>query len=461
MYLKHFKIAGIKCFEDLDIPFPHQAEDYSGWTVVLGGNGVGKSTLLQAMALTLLGPLAGQRLVRPEGWVRDGIEYGTIEAEIVKGPQDSQLGQPRRKPYEVAFAVIGTQEVEIDHLPYDQPQIVHRAEPKDRKALFSGPYGAKRSGWFSCGYGPFRRLSGGDTQPRSLPEREVRFATLFSESAALTQCEDWLMSLYSRSLDEFNQDKERDKTHLEMIKGVINYLLPGTVAIERIDSKHVHFRSVGRVVVAMPELSDGYRSFLALVIDMLRHITESGQDLSELIQTLPDGSHQILIEGIVLVDEIDSHLHPVWQRDIGFRMRQIFPRVQFIVTTHSPFVAQAATDNGLFVLKPKVAGGLMEALRPVESVRGWRVDQILMSDLFGLTETRDEETEKLLRRHGELVARRTWTELSQSEREELTRLEEALSERLTAPGETVQERERQAEMAAYVDRTLKELEAHQ
>ena len=178
------------------------------------------------------------------------------------------------------------------------------------------------------------------------------------------------MSLYSRSKDDFNAERDRDRIHLDLLQDVINSLLPGTVAIERIDSKHVHFHSVGKVVVAMPELSDGYRSFLVLAIDMLRHVTESGQNLGDLVQAHPDGSHQVMIEGIVLVDEIDSHLHPLWQRDIGFRMRQIFPKLQFIVTTHSPFVAQAATDMGLFVLKPREPGGLTAVSQPVESVRG-------------------------------------------------------------------------------------------
>src|SRR5436305_11274454 len=107
MYIKRFQIAGIKCFEELDLQFPHQGEDYGGWVVLLGGNGVGKSTLLQALALTLLGPLAGQRLVRPEGWTRTGTSYGTFQAVIVKGNRDGQLGQPRKKPYEVHFAVVG------------------------------------------------------------------------------------------------------------------------------------------------------------------------------------------------------------------------------------------------------------------------------------------------------------------------------------------------------------------
>jgi recombinational DNA repair ATPase RecF len=124
MYLKRFRIDQIKCFHSIDLELPHKANDYSGWIVLLGGNGTGKSTLLQAMALTLIGPLAGQRLLQPQGWVSSGSSHGTLSAEIVKGEQDSQVGQPRKKPYEVEFAITGDQAIELDGQPYDQPQRV-------------------------------------------------------------------------------------------------------------------------------------------------------------------------------------------------------------------------------------------------------------------------------------------------------------------------------------------------
>jgi predicted ATP-binding protein involved in virulence len=458
MYLKKFVINGIKCFDHLAIDFPQDQQDYAGWVVLLGGNGVGKSTLLQAMALTLVGPLSAQRLFRPEGWVRDGHKKGLIQADIIRAEADSQLGQPRRKPYEVTFAVVGKEEVEIDGQPYDQPQLVHRADDKERKALASGPYGAKRPGWFSCGYGPFRRLSGGESQAKVIYSsgREARFATLFFESAALTHCEDWLTGLYSRSIDTMHPEKDRAASDLDVVRTAIDRLLPGNVRIDRIDSEHVYFRTIGGVSVSVPDLSDGYRSFLALAIDMLKHLLECGLDLKNFLQETESGI-RINVEGIVLVDEIDSHLHPLWQRSIGFRLCEVFPRMQFIVTSHSPFVAQAAKKNGLIVLKTNETKRSVEASQPVESVRGWRVDQILTSDLFGLAETRDEETEAILKRHEELVGRKTWQQLTRQEQEELTRLEEDLSERLTAPGETLEERKMQRKMAEYTEQTLQEL----
>jgi len=282
MYLKRFAIDSIKCFDHLEIDFPQDERDFAGWVVLLGGNGVGKSTLLQAMALTLLGPIAGQRLFQPEGWVRANAKKGSIQAEIIRAESDSQLGQPRKKPYEVNFAVTGKQEVEIDGQPYDQPQLVHLADHKERKSLVSGPYAAKRPGWFSCGYGPFRRLSGGDTQAKVVysPGREARFATLFFESAALTQCEDWLTGLYSRSLDPMHADREKAAADLEVVRTVIDRLLPGNVRLDRIDSEHVYFRTTGGVSVSIPDLSDGYRSFLALAIDMWTSRTKGGHPVT-------------------------------------------------------------------------------------------------------------------------------------------------------------------------------------
>lgn len=457
MYLKRFQIERIKCFDAIDLHFPHNDNDYSGWIVLLGSNGTGKSTLLQAMALTLIGPLAGQRLLQPQGWVSSGSKpaYGSLTSEIVKGEQDSQVGQPRKKPYEVTFAVTGNEEVTFDEQPYDQPQLVLQADGKQRKALISGPYGAKRPGWFCCGYGPFRRLSGGDAAEAKLvysSGAEARFATLFRESAALTMCQDWLTQLYSRSIDPSNPEKQRSAEVFEIVREVIDRLLPGTVRIEKIDTTTVYFHTIGGAVVPVPDLSDGYRSFLALAVDILRHIVESSDNLSALVQGRSEGV-QITVEGVVLIDEADAHLHPLWQRSIGFELRRVFPRIQFIVTTHSPFVAQAATDNGLIVLRPGESGRV-EAIRPVETVKGWRADQILTSPLFDLTGTRDQETEELISEHADLVAKREWNQLSGADQKRLTRLEGQLSERITAPGESLEERNRQEEMMKFVDQTL-------
>ncbi len=80
-----------------------------------------------------------------------------------------------------------------------------------------------------------------------------------------------------------------------------------------------------------------------------------------------------------------------------------------------------------------------------------------MSPLFGLAETRDEETEKLLASYHALAAKKRWEALSPAEQHELTALEAQLGERLTGPGDTLAERQRDEEMSRYVEETLAEL----
>ena len=94
--------------------------------------------------------------------------------------------------------------------------------------------------------------------------------------------------------------------------------------------------------------------------------------------------------GVVLIDEIDAHLHPEWQREIGFWLKRHFPNIQFIVTSHSPLICQAADPNGLFVLPEPGSDEPARALTPEEyqEVISSRPDTILRSAAFGLQNTR-------------------------------------------------------------------------
>ena len=457
MYLKKLTVKQLKCFDSLEIDFPGENGDYSGWIVLLGGNGVGKSTLLQAMALALLGDVATQQLLAPRGYVRQGADHALVEAEIVKGKADTAEGQPRKIPYMPRLAITGESEVVLRGQPFTAPQVVLLNEKQERNGLLRGPYDAKKSGWFSCGYGPFRRLSGGaeESELTYSTGRDARMASLFRESVALTRWERWLTSLYSRALDPSLADRERYVIDLAVAQDLVNQLLAGPVKLNTITSKEVLFNGPGGAIVTVPQLSDGYRSFLALVFDILRHLQESVQGLANVV-TINNyiGPLSVNVEGVVLIDEADAHLHPLWQRQLGRRLRDVFPKVQFIVTSHSPFIAQTASDRGLFVLRQSDDGGPVRLSQPEPSVKGWRVEQILLSPLFGLAETRDEETEKLLASYHALAAKKRWEALSPAEQQELTALEDQLGERLTGPGDTLMERKRDEEMSRYVDETL-------
>lgn len=455
MYLKSFAISNAKCFSEARLIFPGHEDDYAGWNVVLGINGTGKSTLLQAMALTMLGPVSGGQLLHDTAaWVRNGSGYVRLESALVTTTNDSSAGAPRRSPYEAHLVVTGDETVTVGDVELNQPQIAFE-RMKLAKSLNAGPY-SNRRGWFSAGYGPFRRLTGtGSEDDMSIAHgqsRASRHLTLFRESAALTRCEKWLTNLYSQANDPNLGSSSNEAAHsLELARTLINGLLPAGLCIRGVNSVRVTFATQSGIEVSLGQLSDGYRSFLALSIDLLRHILEAGEH-GDLVDR--DGRPSLDTEGVVLIDEADAHLHPSWQRDIGFRMCEVFPKLQFIVSTHSPFVAQAARDEGIFIVRAQ-ADGTVTVERSDFSVRGWRADQILLSPLFGLDSTRDVETEQFLARHAELKGKRR---LSPAEEEELAVLERKLSRRLTAPGDSLEERERQAKMDAYIDGRLERLE---
>jgi predicted ATP-binding protein involved in virulence len=155
--------------------------------------------------------------------------------------------------------------------------------------------------------------------------------------------------------------------------------------------------------VPLRQLGYGYRTMIAWVVDFA----------SRMVERYPDSPDPLAEPAVVLVDEIDLHLHPKWQRElIGF-LTERFPNTQFIVTAHSPLIVQSAPDANIALLK-RVGDHVVIENNP-ETIRGWRVDQILTSDLFGLETARPPEMEKLLLRRKELLTKPKMTKADKKE----------------------------------------------
>ena len=165
---------------------------------------------------------------------------------------------------------------------------------------------------------------------------------------------------------------------------------------------------------------------LALALDLLRW----------LIQAFPDAANPLECYGVVLIDELDAHLHPSWQRQIGYWLRQKFPNIQFIIATHSPFLAQVADgdessavvtdgDNGITgVVRLIETEDGVKALSNLEPVQDLRVDQILMSPLFELDSLYSPKTEEKLKKHEELnIKKESGEVLTVAENEEYHQLD--------------------------------------
>ena len=158
---------------------------------------------------------------------------------------------------------------------------------------------------------------------------------------------------------------------------------------------------------------------------------------SKLFIRYPDSPNPQEEPAIVLIDEIDLHLHPSWQRKlIGF-LSGIFKNTQFIATAHSPLVVQAAGDAGANMVLLKREGDQTIVHQDLEDVRNWRIDQIMTSELFGLETARSLEAEGMLKRRAELLSQ---PKLTAAEKKELKKLTQALDLDNQPVGETPSEK---------------------
>ena len=172
---------------------------------------------------------------------------------------------------------------------------------------------------------------------------------------------------------------------LETVRKAIIQAIPGC--------HNVQFRaSYNSLIIEMKDgtilpfhyLSDGYRNMLSVVADMAHRMARLNPHLGD----------DVLAEtpGVVLIDELDLHLHPKWQRIIADKLRKIFPRVQFIATTHSPQIINHVKPECIRILHDGENG--FECVTPGESY-GQTVDAIL-SGILGVKTARPDEIDKKL-----------------------------------------------------------------
>jgi hypothetical protein len=343
MFLRRIHIRNVRSIADLVWELPPDAAG-PGWHVILGDNGSGKTSFLRALALALIGPrrAAGLRQSWNE-WVRTGTNEARIEIAI----DELSVAPPRE-----AVTVVLSRESPMINSSGLAPTLSSGGVPDEERPPSSRLWGTAsgsnvmKGAWFSASYGPFRRFTGGDKEQEQLYASHTELArhlSMFGEAVALTEALSWLQSLKFKQL-EGNREGEL----LSPIIVFINQpgFLPHGVRVHDVTSSGVEFVDANGFDIAVQSLSDGYRSVLSMTFDLLRHLA-----LSHDTQTLFSANHeQIIASGIVLVDEIDAHLHPSWQRTIGIWFRRHFPNVQFIVSTHSPLVCQAAEGGSVFRL---------------------------------------------------------------------------------------------------------------
>lgn len=426
MYLSWIGIQNIRSIErfewDLDDDMPQ-----AGWHVILGDNGTGKSTILRSIALALVGPQEAHALRQNwEDWLRRGENSGKAGVCVGASPGwdlPSGTGKFLEKWYPSAEVVI--------HREANRVTLSALRDESTSKAPERHVWGGRR-GWFSAAYGPFRRFSGGDKDLEKIyftDPRLARHLTLFGEGVALTECLAWLKTLHHKALEQEKlgmTDGGEPGRMIRQLKAFVNDadLLPHGARMEDINSDRVLFVDGNGTQIAVEELSDGFRSILSLTFELIRQLERcySPADLFD-----PADPSRIIAPGVVLIDEVDVHLHPTWQRRIGHWFIKAFPNIQFIVATHSALVCQAAAHGTIYRLSsPGESGGgrFVTGVERERLIHG-NILEALGTDSFGHVETRSDEGQELLARLAELNQRALQATLTPEERAEREHLRAA------------------------------------
>jgi len=438
MHLLTADIRHVKGLTEVGLDFG--SGPYPGWHVILGDNGSGKTTLIRALALAFVGH--GEAMALQEDWTRwveSGHPEGGVEVEVLRDPRFDKPGvQGRPVPNTTYKAHLTVRSVLPSGLPRNTnvPRRGEIAGTATKNSLWGNG-----AGWFSASFGPSRRFTGGSGGYQRIffsNPRVARHLSAFSEEVALSESLAWLV------------DKHRagDRVFVERIKRFVNHsvLLPHEVSLDEVDDQGLRFSDGNGVSVAVGELSDGYRSILSLALELLRQMELTyGLDLlftcpGEPAQTPLFGgnSDRVYAPGVVLIDEVDAHLHPSWQATVGDWFTARFPNVQFIVATHSPLVCRSIGETGrVFHLRePGADGPQLVEITGENRDKLWygSLHRSLESPGFGLHLGRSPYGRERLRELGALNRIALDRELSPHEEERRSHLRAVLSDSLT-PGD--------------------------
>ena len=354
LYIKKIEIKNIRSFEKIELDLS-SADHVKKWSVIFGDNGTGKSTFLRCLALGLCDKDSATALLKEQGdkhkWIRKGSrEESQIKITLTDSTDD--------------YIII----TKIEESSLGREKISQSTIPQD---LFP---------WediFACGYGAGRGTAG---EPGEVIEYSTleSVLTLFNYDVALQHSELLLRRIARRIGDE---------------EEVLNWL--ADVLLLRRGS--VKLNSLGITIdgpwgagIYVGSLPDGYEATLTWVVDLLGWSWLSGQQ-----------ERKTDFSGIVLIDELEQHLHPKWQQQILSLLQNRFPKIQFFVSTHSPLLAMGTTQ--LIYCSNTIALFTQTENEPAvinddfPYFGGWNASQILGSQLFDWVMPDTNERQELFR----------------------------------------------------------------
>ncbi|WP_415060753.1 AAA family ATPase [Flavobacterium sp.] len=376
-YFYSLKIEGISCFKDSQLLNLSSSENYSQWTIILGDNGTGKTTLIRVLDRMKPDTSFNVDLSKYDITFLNKKNYfpyffyGGLENEYKK----DLLSELQLKKIKLDLELFNIKSKSKFNVKIDTVE--------NRNTIYNEDF----SSVFLLSYGASRKMS----KSQNLRTSVSKFSSsLFDDSIELINAEEWFLQKEWAVLKSVRKTKSKFENEFNFVKNLLIDILPD---VEDIVSKTVdENNSKPKIEVKTPygwvnirDLSYGYQTITALLVDIAANMLEK----------YPESDNPLAEPVIILIDEIDLHLHPKWQRNLIEKLSYHFPKAQFIVTAHSPLIVQAAQDKNANIVVCRKEGDKVVIDNNPESVKGWRIDQILTSDLFEVESSQSIKIEEI------------------------------------------------------------------
>lgn len=396
--LDSVSIENFKSIESLEFSIPDVAsqidemEEEKGVApvpslLILGENAIGKSTILEAIALALVSDEVRGLLPKEE----------VTANELILNPK--YLGAPKgERPILSNITVLFDGEFERRisiRLSQGTEEEFEATAPAPNIPVFA--------------YGAFRHFK--DVERRTKIDRHV--LSLFRSDYLLANPEQWLselephdFSMVARALREiFGVSSDPDKGADAASDVLIRHPELGVVVSSIADAGSPGNRSEIEIFTPLKIVSSGFRSVIALACDIIFGLMSD--ETNKGFQSLEEA------RAIVLIDEIEAHLHPRWKMSIMDGLRRALPKVTFIVTSHDPLCLRGMRSNEVLVLQRVSESTKTPAELPftthvfddLPNNQNWTIEQLLLADFFQLRSTESVEADRARARMEDLLAR--------------------------------------------------------
>ncbi len=365
MYIRKLHVDHLKRLRDFKLDFTDEKGKPRMWTVLIGENGTAKTTILQAIALAAAGSQADAMAAPIAAYLSDRRTNLPVKIDAIfdftsrssgesihpHAPRSSSKGLALRSEVWMQSATstkLRAKATYIDARTEKSVKSKDGADPLDMARDLHTPL------WFVAGYGISRLLPPNSTSTPALTRPSIeRMEPLFKATATMASTS-FANHFLKKDIDEGRKPGTTSLLFARMLKQALdaggNELLPHIEKLELrgqggaprssdlLETDRFHQRMGKDVVkVAGVALSHGYQSTFAWIADLIGHVLLESNNRVKSVKDM---------EGLVLIDEIDAYLHPLWQSTLISALRRIFPEMQFVATTHSPAVlASVAPDE--------------------------------------------------------------------------------------------------------------------